>query len=84
MTLFEFVIGVPEIAAGEHLFPVTVVFKGSRFAFQLVDHVPIVDQIALFSAQARERIHAFLGIEKIEMLGKKMNLNGFADQPAFH
>lgn len=84
MPLFEFVICKPEIAAGEHLFPVAVVFKCSRLAFKLVDHMSVIDQMPFFAAQARQRIYAFLSIEKIEMLGKELDLYGFTDQPAFH
>src|SRR5664279_2408848 len=84
MPFLEFVICKPEIAAGKHLFPVTVVFECSRFALKLVNHMSVIDQMPLFAAQARQRIYAFLSIEKIEMLGKELDLYGFADQPAFH
>ena len=77
MSLFKFVIGKPEIAAGKHLVTVTVVLKRPGLTFQLIDHVPVIDQISFFTSQAGKSTHAFLGIEKINMLGKKENLDGF-------
>ena len=55
-----------------------------RLAFKLVNHMAAIDQIPFFSTQPGQRINAFLSIEKIEMLGKELDLNGFADQSAFY
>jgi len=84
MPLFEFIIGQTEIAAGKHLFPVAVVLERPRLTFQLVNHMPVIDEMPVFPTQAGKSVHAFLGIEKIKMFGKKMNLYGFTDKSTLY
>jgi len=78
VALFKLIISEPEQAAGEHLFPVTVVFEGARLALQLVNDVPVIDEAPVFPAQARQRVHALLSIVEIQMLGMKVRLHGFS------
>jgi len=76
----EQIISESKVAAGEHLFAVTVVGKRARFAHQRVNHVAIVNTRGLL---ANESLHRLKGLSLIchrDCLGADSHIDFASDQ----
>jgi len=76
----EQIISESKVAAGEHLFAVTVVGKRARFAHQRVNHVAIVNTRGLLANESLHRLNGLSLICHRDCLGADSHIDFASDQ----
>lgn len=76
------VIGHPKAAVGEQILAITVVLKGTRLTYQLVDDVPIVDRVLVAPHQPRQSVDANSRVPEFHTVGIQPGFDFLAPQTA--
>lgn len=80
--LAQGIVGGAEAAGGEQVLPVAILWEGSPFSDQPVDHVPVVDAVLVLAPDPGQALDTSLGIPDFQVLDLYPHFHRLSDQAA--
>jgi hypothetical protein len=74
------VVSDPKLARRKHLFTVAIVRKRSRFTNQRINHMPIVDRLAVLANQSLHGLHVVILMRHDDLFGSNPHIDFGTDQ----